>query len=379
MTNSVAKATDAARPPAALPTAPDAVVFRGDGEPRIPGLMLERMREYEAATGYETDDFSRGGTVEILERRLAHVLGKEAAIFMPTGTLANHLAVRKLCESRRRAVVQEQGHLYNDTGDTLTSLSGINLVPLGPGRTSFSVDELERALERAETGRVANPVGAVVIESPVRRQAGQVVPFEEMQDIARLCRERNVGIHLDGARLFMMSAATGIGPAEYTGLFDTVYVSLYKYFGAPFGAILAGDAEFIDGMYNDRRMFGSGLASSALIAGLVLQGIDGFEERFASAMTQAAHLFEDLNALPEISIKPFAHGSNIFPMQLSPEIDVVGFASELATRGVYVYPQEQYRGNILLHVNTTVLRRGNDEITEAFRRSLDRVSKATVQ
>jgi threonine aldolase len=352
------------------------VVFRGDGEPRIPELMLDRMRRYHETVGYEADDFSRGGTVEILERRFAEVLGKEEAVFMPTGTLANHLAIRRLCGPRRRAVVQEQGHIYNDTGDTLPSLSGINLIPLGADRTSFSVDELGRALERADTGRVANPVGAVVIESPVRRQAGQVVPFEDMKAVARLCRERGVGAHLDGARLFMMSAATGVRPAEYAALFDTVYVSLYKYFGTPFGAMLAGNADTIDGLYHDRRMFGSGLPSSTLIAGLALQGLDGFEERFARAMQQAARLFDALNRLPGISIQPFDHGSNIFPLELSPEIDPVELASDLAAHGVYIYPQEEYRGSVLLHVNTTVLRRSNDDISEAFRQSLGRVSQA---
>jgi threonine aldolase len=295
-------------------------------------------------------------------------------MFFPTGTLANHLAIRRHCGSRPRAVVQEQSHLYNDTGDSVSVLSGINLVPLGKGLPSFTVEELEAALEHAATGRVANSVGAVMVESPVRRQAGQTVPYGAMQAITDLCRDRGIPTHLDGARLFMMAAADGRAPAGYASLFDTVYVSLYKYFGAPFGGILAGTAEFMRDLYHDRRMFGSGLASSALIAGLALKGTEGFEERFAEAMARAADLFDRLNALPGIAIRPFEHGSNIFPMELSAGIDADALASSLAERSVFVYPENTWEGSTLLHVNTTLLRKSVDELFDAFGHALELAS-----
>ena len=235
------------------------VVFRGDGEPRSTEAVLKHLAEFDADVGFEADSFSLGGTVERLEHRFAEMLGKEASAFMPTGTLANHLAIRRHCGESPRAVVQEQSHLYNDTGDSLAQLSSINLVPLAKGRPYFNLEELEEIVGRSDTGRVANPVGVVMIESPVRRQAGRIVPYEEMVAITDYCRERGIATHLDGARLFMMSAATGISPHKYADLFDTVYVSLYKYFVAPFGAILAGPDAFINDLYHDRRMFGGGL------------------------------------------------------------------------------------------------------------------------
>ena len=357
--------------PVASETSRDAVVFRGDGEPKLPGVMIERMRAYHDETGYESDDFSRGGTVEKLERYFARTLGKESAMFFPTGTLANHLAIRKHCGPSPRAIVQEQSHLYNDTGDSVTVLSGINLVPLGKGLPSFTAQELEAALEHVSTGRVASPVGAVMVESPVRRQAGQTMAYGEMQAITGLCRDRGIPTHLDGARLFMMAAADGRAPAEYASLFDTVYVSLYKYFGTPFGGILAGTAEFVRDLYHDRRMFGSGLASSALIAGLALKGTEGFEERFAEAMARAGALFDRLNALPGIAIRPFEHGSNIFPMGLSAGIDAEALASSLAEKSVFVYPENTWEGSTLLHVNTTVLRKSVDELFHAFLDALE--------
>ena len=238
------------------------VSFGGDGEPKSPRTMLQTLIEFEEEFGFEADSYSLGGNVQQIEEKMAELLGKEAAIFMPTGTLANHLAVRMLCGNKPRAIVQEQSHLYQDSGDCVSRLSNINLLPLAKDRPHFTVEELKRAVEDSELGRVLTPVGALMIESPVRRQEGKVVPFDEMQAITDYCRERGIGTHLDGARLYMMSGATGISVKTYASLFDTVYVSLYKYFGAPFGSVLAGTAEFCDGLYHDRRMFGGGLASA---------------------------------------------------------------------------------------------------------------------
>jgi threonine aldolase len=346
------------------------VVFRGDGEPRNPRLILERLMDYNEEVGLEFDSYSLGGTVEKLERRFAEMLGKESTIFMPTGTLANHLAVRKHCGFRPRAVVQEQSHLYNDTGDCATRLSGINLVPLAKGRPYFTLEELENAITQSNAGRVTNPVGAVVVESPVRRQVGRIVPFDVMKDITEFSKNEGIPTHLDGARLYMMAGATGIKARQYSALFDSVYVSLYKYFGAHFGAILAGTSEFVDGLYHARRMFGGGLPSAYMAVALALRGSDDFEERFSAAMEKAGRLFDSLNTLDGIHIDRYEHGSNIFPMKLGPGVDVEGFTSSLRRNLIFVYHNENNPHSIHLTVNTTILRQSNDDIYAAFDEAL---------
>ena len=182
------------------------------------------------------------------------------------------------------------------------------------------------------------------------------MPYDEMAAVTSFCAEKGIPTHLDGARLYMMSAATGISPEIYAALFDTAYVSLYKYFGAPYGGILAGTSEFIEGLYHDRRMFGGGLASAYMSAALALKGILGFEARFGAAMSQAAELFERLNALPGIHVGRYEDGSNIYPVELDARVDFERFASALKARWVFVYPGETQPGRIHLTVNTTVLR-----------------------
>ena len=308
--------------------------------------------------------------MELLEKRFAEMLEKEAAIFMPTGTLANHLAIRKLCGLRPRAVVQEQSHIYNDTGDCLTRLSGINLIPLANGRPYFTLDELKDAVTQSKTGRVENSIGAVIIESPVRRQAGQIMPYEVMKSITSFSRDEGMSTHLDGARLYMMAAATGIKPQQYTELFDTVYVSLYKYFGAPFGAILAGTSDFIGDLFHKRRMFGGGLSSAYMAAAIALSASYDFEERFSSAMAKAAKLFTRINTLGDIDIGRYEHGSNIFPVELGPNVDTVRFVSALRKHWVFVYPDENSSRHFYLTVNTTILRQSNDDLLTAFKNAL---------
>jgi len=345
---------------------PDVVVFAGDGEPRSPEMHAARLAEISATKGIEPDRYALGGVVEELEKRFADIFGKPAAIWLPTGSMANHLALRRHAGIAGRVIVQEQSHVYHDEGDSLQRLGSLNVIPLGHGRTGFTVEELERAIDESVNGRVVNPIGALQIESPVRRQAGKMVSFDDMQKITALCREREIPTHLDGARLYMMSAATDISIRDYADLFDSAYVSMYKYFGAPFGAILAGTEEFIEGMYHERRMYGGGLSSASLPAALALDGVDGFEERFDRAMTQAAELFEELNEITGVEINTFESGSNNHEIHLDESIDSFEFASALAEHDVFMNNATTEWRNMLLQVNTTILRKPNSEILEAF-------------
>ncbi len=346
------------------------VVFRGDGDIQIARDMALKILEFDRETGLEIDSYSRKGVVEQMEKRFAEMLGKEASIFMPSGTLANHLAIRKHCGIKTRAIVQEQSHIYNDTGDCVAQLSGINLVPLAKNRVYFTLEELKEAIERSKAGRVMNPVGAMIVESPVRRQAGQIVPFEEMRRITDHSRGEGIPTHIDGARLYMMSAATGIKPQQYTAIFDTVYVSLYKYFGAPFGAILAGSSEFVEDLYHTRRMFGGCLSSAFMAAVLALKGSEGFEERFSAAMKKAAELFIQINTLRGIEVGRYEHGSNIFPVKLDSDIDPWKLVTELHKHWVFAYADEGDPEHYHLSVNTTILNQPNEDLLAAFENAL---------
>ncbi len=203
------------------------VRLTGDGLGLTPAQYAQVLAGL-AERGIAADDYILGGVVEELESRMAALLGKERAVFMPTGTLANNLAIRTLAGGSGRAVVQADSHIYLDSGDCVQTLSNVTLMPLGEGRATFKAEELERLLEKNNTGRVATPIRVVSIESPVRRMRGQIFDPAELGKVIAAARKAGVRLHLDGARLFLEAAYARKNVADYAKPFDTVYVSLYK-------------------------------------------------------------------------------------------------------------------------------------------------------
>src|SRR5207248_1734356 len=154
--------------------------------------------------------------------------------------------------------------------------------------------EVEEAYKRAVSGPFPLRVGAIAVECPVRRKTGEVFDYEEMKRVAAFARKHGIKTHLDGARLFLASAYTSVTPAEYAALFDTVYISLYKYFNAGTGAILAGPAAVVGQVAQARKLFGGGLYHAWPYAAVALHYLDGFTERYQKAMATARALFARL-------------------------------------------------------------------------------------
>jgi threonine aldolase len=348
------------------------VHFRSDGVALSPIEYARLLTRLAEDGGLVADEFSREGVVATLEERMAAMLGKEMAVFMPSGTLANNLALRLLAQRGRRVLVQRESHIYNDTGDCTQELSGLTLIPLAPERATFTLAEVKGEVARAEEGRVSTPVGVISIESPVRRVLGEVFDFAEMQRIAAFAQESGIGLHLDGARLFLASAYTGIAPARYAALFDTVYVSLYKYFNAASGAVLAGPRQLLENLYHQRRMFGGGLRQAWPFAAVALHYLDGFSERFQRATAAADNLFQALQNLPNCEIPRSPAATNVTRLFVSGR-DAVALPERLLPRGIAIRPvlrSSPQKAEFELFTNETLLRRPIGEIVEIFAEAL---------
>jgi threonine aldolase len=285
-------------------------------------------------------------------------------VFLATGTLANHLAVRMQANDDHRVAVQYDSHLYNDSGDCAEVLSNLNLVPLAHGRGTFTLTEIEELIERTASGRVTTGLGVIVIESPIRRRLGEMFDYDEMQLICASAREQGIRTHLDGARLFMASGYTGISPREYASHFDTVYVSMWKYFGASSGAILAGPAALLDDLYHPRRMFGGALPGAWPLAAVALHSIDGFEERFSAGVDAAEQLIAALEPVREMRVERIPNGTNIFKLHVTAS-DLAAYRERVADAGILL-PGPQPWGGFALTVNETLARRSADEIARAL-------------
>ena len=328
--------------------------------PRTYAALLQKL-----APGVKIDDYSNGGTVGQLEEKVAAALGKETAVWLPTGTLANHLAVRLLADGKRRVLVQQECHLYNDCGDCCQTLSALNMVPLAPGKATFTVEDADAAADRVASGRVAVPIGAMQIETPVRRKTGETFDLSEMKKISQWARGRRIGLHLDGARLYLASAYSGVPVRDYASLFDTAYVSMYKYFNAASGAILAGPKALLENLFHTRRMFGGGLHRSWPFAATALHYFDGFPERFARAVSISERVIGALQSDDHFEIARVPNGTNVFwltPRATNPQ----AFQQRVQDAGITLVAPVQNRFTV--SVNETWNRVPADELLRRFRK-----------
>jgi threonine aldolase len=348
---------------------PERVVHTsGDGigiTPREYAALLNRLCQNKDVAD---DNYLLGGEVEAFEKHWATLLGKETAVFMPSGTLANQLALRALTGTKRRVIVPEMSHVYNDTGDACQTLSGLTLMPLAPGRATFTVGDIEAVLARTAGGRVATDVGAILIESPIRRLSGQMFDWDQAKRITAFARSKGIATHLDGARLFIASAYTGISPAEYSAQFDTVYISLWKYFNCGIGAILAGPKRVLDGMFHVRRMFGGNLAVGWNAALIARHYMDGFEARLKSAVQTSEAFYAAIAKHPRIGIERIPNGTNLTRVTFK-GVSAADVAKRLGERGIAMSGPAA-PATITFGVNETWNRMPAADLIRAFEQSL---------
>jgi len=341
---------------AAPDIATDVVDLRSDGLGLQPAEYARLLQQLVSAPAFDADYYSEGGAITRLEAAFAQRLGKPAALYLPTGTLANHLAVRALAGDHARVLVQADSHLYCDSGDGATRLSGLNLVPLDSATPALPLESVRVAVERAGDGRVPLRVGAISLESPVRRLGHRHVPWDDVRALSEYARSQGIGLHLDGARLFNLPHHTGHGVREYAALFDTVYVSLWKHFNAASGAVLAGEAALIEPLRAHRRMFGGGLPHAWPLAAPALHYLDDYEARYAQAWQAAERLFALLAEDGRLRVQVLAQGTSSVLLYLPEGTDGAAWSRRAAARGVRVGAPPP-GGNAMLQVNATLLRR----------------------
>jgi threonine aldolase len=345
------------------------ISFTDDGLALTPREYASLLGTLTSAQDVRADYYSNGGAVEELEAAFARVLGKERAIFLPTGTLANHLAVRTLAGTDRRVLLQAESHLYNDSGDCLETLSGLNAIPLGMGRATVDAADIKAWVERSAGGRVETRVGVISIENPVRRMDHQMVDPEELASICSYARERGIRLHLDGARLFALPLHSGRSVREHAAPFDTVYVSLWKHFNAATGGVLAGDAKVIDGMFHTRRMFGGSLPQAWPEIALVTKYLQSFPEDYAKAWRVADELIALLGADRRFKVRKVPGGTTRFLLEI-PGVAPEPFVEKLKRRGVAFPAARAGTGVFAMQVNPTILRSTPTALMQAIAESL---------
>jgi threonine aldolase len=263
--------------------------LRSDTATKPTPEMLAAMTSAELGDEQARED----PTVNELQRRAAELLGHEAALFLPTATMANQIALRVLTRPGTQLIAEERTHIlvYEAGGPAVHS--GLMLRPL-PGVAGRITPQQVRTV--VETADEFQPAGIVVLEQTHRSAGGRIWPLEELREVIGTAREVGLAVHLDGARLMNAAVASGIPPAEYGSLADTVQICFSKGLGCPLGAILAGSEERIATAWRFKFLFGGALRQAGVVAAAMLYALDHNVERLAEDHARAKRLAEALAA-----------------------------------------------------------------------------------
>ncbi len=353
------------------PSSNGTVRFLGDGEMFEPADYVATLSQLSLTENFGKDSYGNGGAVTALEQQMASITGKEKAIFMPTGTMANQLAMAVLSGNKAKIFVQDLSHIYRDEADAAQTVFQKRLMPLGSNKSAFDQQELEQAIKNLPRQEVFDSgIGAVAIECPVRRAEGQYVPIETIRAIRNYCVGKGIPMHLDGARLFIASAWSGVSIKDYANEFDTVYISLYKYFGAAAGAVLCGPANIIDQMPHLIKVHGGTMYGNWANAAMALHRMEKFDERIMAAKNKWQTIVEALVQIPGVIFTTPKYGTNICFMQLPNGADGKKMQRILSSLYQIQVLSPDANNRLMLFINETIAYQSTDQIVSAFRNSL---------
>lgn len=283
----------------------DFIDLRSDTVTRPTPAMRKAMAEAEVGD----DVFGEDPTVNALQEKVAHLLGKEAALFVPSGTMANQLSIKSHTQPGDEVIIESSSHPYNFEGGAGAAISGIQFQCLKGVRGILEASQIEEAIRPADHHF---PVTTLLcLENTHNRGGGSIYPLEKMAEIYRLVRSKGILLHLDGARLWNASVATGIKPREYAQWADSVSVCLSKGLGAPIGSLVAGSKPFIDRVHRFRKMFGGGMRQVGIIAAAGIYALDHHIERLKEDHQKAKRLAVGLREFKGVSIDPKQVETNI--------------------------------------------------------------------
>ena len=319
------------------------------------------MRQAMMAAPVGDDVLGDDPTVSALEAYVAKLLGKEAAVYMPSGTMTNQVALRVHTQPGDEAILEAEAHIYYYEGGGPAALSGVSCRLLPGEGGVFSAAAVAQSLRPQDPHFPKTRL--VCVENTHNRSGGRIFPLETIQEIAEVCRQHNLQLHLDGARFWNACVATGIGEADYAAPFDTASVCFSKGLGAPVGSALVGSAEMMAKARRFRKMFGGGMRQAGIIAAGALYALEKQRDRLVEDHDNAQRLAEGLQSMSGVEIDLASVQTNIVNFDL-PGQSAAEMAKRLAQRDVAVLATGPHR--IRAVTNLMVNREQIDEVIEAI-------------
>jgi threonine aldolase len=310
------------------------------------------MRQAMAAAPVGDDQYGEDPTINALQERIAALLGKEAALWLPTGTMANQIALRILTHPGDDVIVSREAHaVWHEKGAGAVN-SGVQFTEIG-AKGVFTLAEFETAL-KPQGHMLYPPTTLVQIENTHNRMGGVIFPQPEIIRICQSAYGRNIASFLDGARLWNVSVASGLPLDQLAAPFDLVSVALSKGLGAPAGSLLAGTKEIITKAVRARRMLGGAMRQVGILAAAGLYALDYHIERLADDHARARRMGERLAHSPRILIDLDSVQTNILIFRLAPDApDEATFVAQARERGVLIFPTGPRTIRAVTHLDVT--------------------------
>ena len=304
-------------------------------------LPTPAMREAMAGARVGDDVYGDDPTVNALEARTAELLGKEAAVFVPTGTMSNQIGVRVHTEPGDLVLIDRSAHIVQSESGAPAALSGVTLKPL-PGRGGlFTAADVDDAIEPE------HPFNPVHLESPPRLLCventhngggGTVWPLGRVEEVCAAARRHGLATHLDGARLWHATAASGVPEARYAAPFDTVNVCFSKGLGAPVGSALAGARALVARARRFKQLFGGGFRQAGVLAAAALHALEHHRDGLSADLARARSLARGIASIAGLEVSLDAVRSNIVRFRVT-AMPAGAFATRCHAAGLHLLPQ----------------------------------------
>jgi threonine aldolase len=310
------------------------------------------MRQAMAAAEVGDDVIDIDPTTRRLEELTAERLGKEAALFMPSGTMTNQVGIRLHCQPGDEFLCEHEAHVYLYEQGAFAQLSQLVAHTIPGDFGILDVDQLRPCIRMENDHSVRTRL--VCLENTHNRGSGRIFPLEKINAICHWAHEHGLKTHLDGARLWNAAVATGISESVWAAGFDSVSVCFSKGLGAPVGSCLAGDAEFIRRARRARKLFGGGMRQSGILAAAALYAIEHHYHRLEEDHIHAKMLAEAIRGCDGLTLLPDQIDTNIVIFQIDSRLGTAAqFLTELRSRHVIAMATAPQKVRFVTHLDVS--------------------------
>ncbi|MCX8103421.1 MAG: low-specificity L-threonine aldolase [Candidatus Bipolaricaulota bacterium] len=306
------------------------------------------MRQAMAQAEVGDDVFGEDPTVHKLQEYAAQLFGRDAALFVPSGTMGNQIAIKVHTQPGDEVILEEASHIFNSEMAMMGAFSGVMPRPIPSARGFLRWEQIESALR--PTVYYYAQTRLICLENTHNFKGGGVYPLEWAREIVEKAHERSLAVHLDGARIFNAAVATGHSVKELTEGFDSVMFCLSKGLGAPVGSMLVGSAEFIEKARRVRKMLGGGMRQVGILAAAGLYALEHHIERLAEDHENAQVLADALQKIPEVRLEPVETNIVIFELTKTPAEKLI---AELRQCDIWALAIGPRRVRLVTHLDVT--------------------------